>query len=687
VSLASFFSGASRRRDREDGPSLRAFFWHYFKRYSGWAVLAAFGIVVFAAATAVTASLIKPIFAEVLLAGAPDPLGGAMGPPGAAGAAGRASGGAGAGLAGRAVAGSGGAGAAAGAARVETPRQDDRLARGRARRAGALASLKKWFDVAGWLDHGYAALKRGLGVGPRQVVYFLPLLFVAVFLLRSLADFLSGYAFQHIGFGITTDIRNDLYRGILGQSSRFHSEHPSGELVARVINDVAMMQSAVSNRLLDLFQQGVTLLFLLALLLSSQFKLALISLVATPLLLYPIVRFGAGMRRTSHRSQERMADLASLMAEGIRGHRIVKAFGMEEFEQHRFREATRRHLKVNLRAQMLAQSSSPVVESLAVIGAAGLLIYAGQSIRAGQFSAPELVEFLTILFWMYDPVRRLNKVNIILQEALAAGQRVSRLLAIPNDIVERPGARTLRTVKGGIAYERVCFSYGERPVLRDLDLAVRAGEIVALVGSSGAGKSTLVNLLPRFFDPEAGRIAIDGVDLRDLQLQSLRGLIGIVTQETVLFNDTVRRNIAYGRSDLPLERVREAAAAAYADEFIMLLPHGYDTVIGESGLRLSGGQRQRLAIARALLKNAPILILDEATSQLDSQSEALVQKALYNLMQGRTTLVIAHRLSTVMRADRIVVMEAGQLVEEGSHDQLLARNGAYKRLYDLQFRA
>jgi subfamily B ATP-binding cassette protein MsbA len=283
-------------------------------------------------------------------------------------------------------------------------------------------------------------------------------------------------------------------------------------------------------------------------------------------------------------------------------------------------------------------------------------------------------------------VRKLNKVNLILQEALAAAHRVARLLAVPNEVEERSGTRELETVRRGIAYRDLRFRYDEQPVLRGIDLEVPVGQIVALVGPSGAGKSTLVNLLPRFFDPDSGGVEIDGVDIRELSLQNLRSLIGLVTQDTVLFNDTARANIAYGRADLPLELVREAAAAAYADEFVMRLPQGYDTVIGESGLRLSGGQRQRLAIARALLKNAPILILDEATSQLDSESEALVQKALYNLMQGRTTLVIAHRLSTVMRADRIVVMEAGRIVEEGSHEQLLALGGSYKRLYDLQFR-
>ncbi len=625
---------------------ISSFLWRYLRGYAGWAMLAAAGILVYAAATAGAAALIKPIFGEVLLAGGdvPGPLGVLT------------------------------------ATAPAPPRAEKRP------ETGLLTDLKKRLDLARQIDRSYESLKRRLGVDRDNVVYFVPLLFVLIFLLRSLADFVSGYAFQHIGLGVTTDIRNDLYRHILEQSSRFHAEHPSGELVARVINDVGLMQSAVSNRLLDLFQQSFTLVALLALLLSTNFKLALIALVLAPALLFPIVRFGQGMRRTTHRSQERMADLASLMTEGVRGHRVVKAFGMEGFEYNRFREATRRHLRVNLWAQMLANSAGPVVEALAVVGGAGLLIYAGKAIRAGDLSAPELVQFLTTLLMLYDPVRKLNKVNMILQEATAAGQRISRLMEIPNDIQERPGARHVETVREGIAYERVSFSYETRPVLRDVSLPIRAGEIVALVGPSGAGKSTFVNLLPRFFDPTSGRVTIDGVDIRDLKLKSLRSLIGIVTQETVLFNDTIRNNIAYGRSDLPLERVREAAAAAYADEFIMQLPAGYDTVIGESGIRLSGGQRQRLAIARALLKNAPILILDEATSHLDSESEALVQKALLNLMQDRTTLVIAHRLSTVTQADRIVVLEGGRVIEEGSHRELLSLGGSYKRLFDLQFR-
>jgi ATP-binding cassette, subfamily B, bacterial MsbA len=326
-----------------------------------------------------------------------------------------------------------------------------------------------------------------------------------------------------------------------------------------------------------------------------------------------------------------------------------------------------------------------VVEVLAVLGAAALLVYAGRTIRGGELTASAFVTFLTALLAMYEPIRKVNKVNLVLQQAMAAAERVVRLIEIPIDVAEPAQPKALAGVEHGISYQGVRFAYEREPVLLDLDLDIRAGEIIALVGPSGAGKTTVVNLLPRFFDPDEGRITIDGVDVRDVSLANLRSLIGIVTQETVLFDDTIRNNIAYGRADLSLERVREAAAAAYADEFIMQLPEEYDTQIGEGGLKLSGGQRQRLAIARALLKDAPILILDEATSQLDSESESLVQKALGNLMRGRTTLVIAHRLSTVMGADRIIVMEAGRIVDHGTHQELLERGGVYKRLYDLQF--
>jgi subfamily B ATP-binding cassette protein MsbA len=608
----------------------------YFRRHLAWGLIGLAGSLFYAAGTVGGISLIKPMFSEVLLSDQA---------PGIAGA----------------------------------------VTSGKPAAGHQVNILGRRGDLPRHFEGAYKSLKKRWGIGPREVMWFVPALLVIIAVVRSVAGFLSGYAFQRIGLGATTDLRNELYRRILEQSSRFYAEHPSGELVSRVVADLQVIQSAISNQLLDLFQQPLVLVVLLWFLLSIHLKLALICLVAAPVLLFPIIRFGRGMRRTSHRIQERMADLASLVAEVVRGHRVVKAFGMEGFELRRFQEASRRHLRTNLRAQMLANASGPVVEMLAIVGAAALLVYAGRTIRAHELTASAFVTFLTALLAMYEPIRKVNKVNLVLQQAIAAGERVVRLIEIPIDVAEPAKPRPLAAVERGISYEGVRFAYEREPVLLDLDLDIRAGEIIALVGPSGAGKTTVVNLLPRFFDADEGRVAIDGIDVRELSLANLRSLIGIVTQETVLFNDTIRNNIAYGRGDLSLERVREAAAAAYADEFVMQLPEGYDTPIGEGGLKLSGGQRQRLAIARALLKDAPILILDEATSQLDSESEALVQKALGNLMRGRTTLVIAHRLSTVMGADRIVVMEGGRVVDLGPHQALLERGGTYKRLYDLQF--
>ena len=619
------------------------FLWLYFRRYALLLILAVAATAVFALSTVTLLALFRPILAEVLLADQSE-VGG---------------------IAGQAL-----------AASEETADEPSRLEE----------ILGVRIDLDAILESFLGTLKTTLGIDENNVVWFLPLVFVAVFLLRSASAFANGYLFQVIGLGATNDLRNDLYERILHQSSSFYSRHPSGELISRVGNDISVMQNAITSRLLDLFQQSLTLILLVWYLLSTHFHMALVCLFLVPAIFYPIVRFGKGMRKTSHRSQERLADIANLVAEAVRGHRVVKAFGMEGFELERFRQATRRHLKVKLKAQLLTYASSPVVESLAALGAASFIIYAGHTVRAGELSPSQVVQFLTNLLMLYDPVRKLNKVNLVLQEALAAAHRVAAIMTVPNEIRDCAGASDLDLMTGEISFEKVAFAYDANAVLRDIDLTIRRGEVVAFVGPSGAGKSTLVNLLPRYFDPDRGRVAIDGVDVRDVSLRSLRAQIGIVTQDTVLFNDTVRNNIAYGRSDLPLDRVREAARAAYAESFIEEATHGYDAMIGESGLKLSGGQRQRLAIARALSKDPPILILDEATSHLDSEAEALVQKALYNLMQGRTALVIAHRLSTIQRADRIVVMEAGRIVEEGTHADLLAAGGTYRRLYDLQFR-
>jgi subfamily B ATP-binding cassette protein MsbA len=627
---------------------LVGFFLRYARRYLHWGLLALAGIVVFGVATLAFIGLIHPMFEEVLLASEDEIEDTRIG-----------------GLAG------GGEEDDGALARLFQPIED------------YTASLKA---AAGDL---YDDLKRRAGIEGRREVFFAPALIVFVVLLRSLMAFLSGYSFQRAGLGITTDIRNDLYRHIIHQSSRFHQRHTSGELYSRVVSDVSKLQNAVAARLFDIFMSVAMLLFYGATLLTIHFTLAVVSLFAVPLFGFLLARFGMGMRKVTYRSQERMADLSGLLTEGIRGNRVVKAFGMEEFECGRFERATRGHLLANLRAQFLSTLSSPVIESTAAVGGAALVVSAGLMIRDGRLTFADFFQFLLVLLMMYDPIRKLNKVNLVLQEAVACSHRIHDLMQVESEIVDSPTAAPIAGFERGIRFDNVSFGYEKtghgESVLSSIDLDLHRGEVVALVGSSGAGKSTLVNLLPRFFDPVSGRVLIDDTDIRDLPLANLRSLIGIVTQETVLFNDTVRNNIAYGRDDLPLEKVRMAAAAAYADDFVMAMPEGYGTVIGEGGQNLSGGQRQRLAIARALLKNAPILILDEATSHLDTESEVVVQRAIYNLMEGRTALVIAHRLSTVVRADRIVVLDRGELVEEGTHEQLLELDGTYKRLYDLQF--
>jgi subfamily B ATP-binding cassette protein MsbA len=506
-----------------------------------------------------------------------------------------------------------------------------------------------------------------------------------VFLLRAVTSFFSEYSFQKVGLSTVRDLRNQLYERMIHQSHRFFTERPTGEMVSRVVSDADAIQAAVSTRMGDLLQESVTLVGLTAYLFYVNPVLALVSLVGAPLIITPVVQFGKRLRRTTHRSQERMAEIATLLEETIRGVRIVKAFTMEPFEIGRFREATRKHLRWTLSASRVQAMTSPVMELLAGVCMVLLFAYAQRRIADGTLSTGEFISFLTALALMYAPIKKLNKVNLSLNTALSAAERVFRMLDVENEVVEKKDAIALQSVGSGVRYEHVTFTYGNDPVLRDVDLHVAPGEIVALVGGSGAGKSTFVNLLPRFYDVTDGRITIDNVDVRDATLKSLRGLMGFVTQEVVLFNDTVRNNIAYGRADVDEALVIAAAKAANAHDFISQLPHGYDTPIGESGVLLSGGQRQRLAIARALFKDPPILILDEATSALDTESERLVQQALNNLMQGRTTLVIAHRLSTIRSAHKIVVLDKGRIVEAGTHDELLAARGVYRKLYDLQF--
>jgi subfamily B ATP-binding cassette protein MsbA len=528
-----------------------------------------------------------------------------------------------------------------------------------------------------------------------------------VFITRAFTSFFSEYSFQKVGLSTVRDLRNQLYERMIGQSHKFFSERPTGEIVSRVVSDADAIQAAVSTRMGDLLQESVTLVGLTIFLFVKNPMLAVVSLVGAPLIVFPVVQFGKRLRKTTHRSQERMAEIATVLEETIRGVRIVKAFTMEPFEIARFREATAKHLRWNLRAQRIQALTSPVMELLAGVCMVALFAYAQSRIAAGKLTTGEFISFMTALALMYAPIKKLNKVNLSLNTALAASERVFSMLDVPNEVTESPNAIELQSVGEGIRYEGVTFTYGRHdggqpilpvdpaipartgqagtPVLQNIDLNIAPGEIVALVGGSGAGKSTLVNLLPRFYDVTSGRITVDGVDIRDTSLKSLRGLMGFVTQEVILFNDTVRNNIAYGRADVDEQQVIDAAKAANAHDFISNLPRGYDTSIGESGVLLSGGQRQRLAIARALFKDPPILVLDEATSALDTESERLVQQALNNLMRGRTTLVIAHRLSTIRSAHKIVVLDKGRVVETGTHDQLLAHRGVYRKLYDLQF--
>jgi subfamily B ATP-binding cassette protein MsbA len=481
------------------------------------------------------------------------------------------------------------------------------------------------------------------------------------------------------------DLRQDAYRALLDQSTRYSSESSSGELMSRLLSDAEQIQSAFGSRLADFVQGSLTMVLVLVYVFSLNFQLALAVLVVAPLLIVPIVGNFRKLRRTGMSARERIGEMGAILGETLRGHRLIKTYAMEDFEAERFGEANRRYFGASRQTMRLQALNSPLMEILAGAGLAIVFVYAAGQIRAGQMSVGGLVSFLAAIMMLYKPLKDVTRTNIVLQVALVAAQRLFDVVDGENDIVEKPDARDLAPFSKSLRYDTVAFGYGADAVLKGLELTIARGETVALVGPSGAGKTTLVNLLPRLYDPLEGRVTFDGVDLRDATLRSLRRQIGLVTQETVLFDTSVRENIAYGERTPSEVRVRAAARAAFADEFIERLPQGYDSGVGEGGGRLSGGQRQRLAIARAIYKDAPILILDEATSQLDAESEALVARGLANLMQGRTTLVIAHRLSTVRRADRIVVLDEGRIVEEGTHAALLTRRGLYRRLHDMQY--
>ncbi|HEX3940652.1 MAG TPA: ABC transporter ATP-binding protein [Acidobacteriaceae bacterium] len=513
--------------------------------------------------------------------------------------------------------------------------------------------------------------------------------FVAATLLKGICDYCGTYLANYAGFGMITDLRDDLYEAILRRSVSFFQRHTTGTLLSALVNDVQRVQFAMSSVLSDFLQQMFTLLFMVGLVIDYGGKAAWILLIFVPIVAASIRRIGRGVRRTTRKGQDKLADIQNILHETITGNRIVKAFNMERWELMRFRQAARRLFRANLSSASAQAVSSPLMDLIGAVAIALLLLLGRNMINSHRMTEGVFFAFIVALFKLYDPVRRFAVYYNNFQQALGASTEIFRFIDDRDEVHEKPDAPVLTEFRSEIRVEDVSFRYrdeeGERKVLENINLVAPRGEVIALVGPSGAGKSTLVNLIPRFFDVTSGRILIDGCDLRDVNLASLRALIGNVTQETILFNDTVRNNIAYGQADIELDRVIEASRCALAHDFIERLPEKYDTVIGEKGLRLSGGERQRIAIARALLKNAPILILDEATSALDSESESLVQVALSNLMSGRTVFVIAHRLSTVRRANRIAVVEDGSITAIGSHEELLSISPTYRRLYDLQF--
>jgi len=513
---------------------------------------------------------------------------------------------------------------------------------------------------------------------------------VAATLLKGLFDYAGTYLVNYTGFGMITDLRDDLYNAMLRRSAAFFQKHSTGTLLSAIVNDIERIQFAMSSVLAEFLQQVFTLVFTAAVVILLGGRLAWVLVLFVPAIIYSAGKIGRRVRHTTRRGQDKLADIQNILHETITGNRIVKAFSMESWEAARFRTAAGRLFRANLRSVAASALSSPLMDLFGAVAIALLLLLGRGQIAHNVFTAGTFLAFIVAVFKLYDPVRKFALFYNNFQQALGASSEVFKFMDIEDEVRERPGAKPLTPFSRSIKFENVSFSYSDdgsdsREILTDINLEVKAGEVLALVGSSGAGKSTLVHLIPRFFDVSGGTLLIDDRDVRETTLASLRGQIGIVTQETVLFNDTVRNNIAYGQPHVSAKDVEAAARMALAHDFIQEMSAGYETVIGERGVRLSGGERQRIAIARAILKNAPILILDEATSALDSESESLVQSALANLMTGRTVLVIAHRLSTVRRADRIVVLEGGMISDVGAHEDLMKKLGTYRRLYDLQF--
>ncbi len=525
-----------------------------------------------------------------------------------------------------------------------------------------------------------------------QLLNLMTLAIVVIFFLKGLFEFLKEYFIGDLSQKVIMDVKNSIYRKLQDLSMDFYSHSPTGMLMSRITHDAAVIRDAIGSGIADIFAQPIEIIFYAGALVVFKvygkvpWSFIILSLIVFPLILYPVIRIGKHLRKISKRSQEKIGDINNMLLETITAIKLVKSFCMQDYEYNRFREQNQHYYKLNMKAIKRMKLVSPLTESVSVLCVAIIMWVAGASIISGEVSFGVFAAFLGAIFSMMKPVKKLSNIYSINQQAMAAADRIFELLDTPVTIKDKPDAVKIEKFEKEISIDKVYFKYDKDYVIQDVTLKIKRGEIVALVGPSGGGKSSLVNLIPRFYDATEGSVTIDGIDVRDMNINSLRDKIGLVTQETLLFNDTVKANLTYGHTDVDEEQLVRVAKAANAHDFISNFHEGYNTVIGERGVKISGGQRQRIAIARAIYKNPPILILDEATSQLDTESEKLVQEAVNNLMKGRTVIVIAHRLSTITHADKIVVLEEGRIKDIGKHAELLSRSSLYKKLYDMQFK-